>query len=347
MNAPTNSLPLTVILIFTFVFCSNPKEDNMMPAGESRYAIALHGGAGAIAKNIDEEVKAGYLASLSEALKLGEELLREGGSSLDAVSNAVRYLEDDPRFNAGRGAVYTSEGSHELDASIMDGRDLAIGAVAGVRTVKNPILLARKVMEESPHVLFAGDGAERFADQTGVERVEESYFHTGRRSRQLDRARRQEAVLLDHSQEDINPKGYDMDENKMGTVGAVALDRQGNLAAATSTGGMTNKQPGRVGDSPIAGAGTYADNQTAAVSGTGAGEEFIRHAVAYQVTALMEYKGLSLDEAASHVIFEKLEPGDGGIIAIGKDGSIAMPFSTTGMFRGAANSEGLFEVKIH
>lgn len=342
MNLFTNFL-ITIVIASFAIASSNPNEENTMQANNQNYAIAIHGGAGVISKDIDDEVRDGYLESLSEALRLGEDILKEGGTSIDAVVAAVRHMEDDPRFNAGKGAVYTSEGGHELDASIMDGSNLATGAVAGVRTVKNPILLAQKVMEESRHVLFAADGAERFADGTDVERVEESYFHTERRYNQLQRAREQGAVFLDHSQEEFDT-GFD--ENKMGTVGAVALDQHGNLAAATSTGGMTNKQTGRIGDSPIVGAGTYADNNTAAVSATGAGEEFIRNAVAYQVTAIMEYRGSSLEEAAHHVIFEKLQPGDGGIIAVGKDGAIVMPFSSPGMFRGAADSKGLFDVRI-
>lgn len=345
MKNLTNNLKVCVILVLIFS-CSDTNEENVMQMNELTYSIAIHGDAGVISKDIEDDVRDGYLGSLSEALRMGEDILKEGGTSIDAVVAAVRHLEDDPRFNAGKGAVFTSDGGHELDASIMDGSNLETGAVAGVKTIKNPIVLARKVMEESDHVLFAADGAELFADETNVERVEESYFNTERRYNQLLRAREQGAVLLDHSQEEFNKSRTDFDEDKMGTVGAVALDQHGNMAAATSTGGMTNKQTGRIGDSPIVGAGTYADNNTAAVSSTGAGEEFIRNAVAYQITAIMEYKGSTLEEAANHVIHEKLEPGDGGVIAVGKDGTIVMPFSSTGMFRGSANSDGFFDVRI-
>ncbi|MEX0686452.1 MAG: isoaspartyl peptidase/L-asparaginase [Balneolales bacterium] len=325
---------------------TNLNPDHAMSDTEPIYAIAIHGGAGVISEDLPENIKNEYLESLSDALRAGEEILKDGGSSLDAVEASVRLMEDNPLFNAGKGAVYTSDGEHELDASIMDGSNLAIGAVAGVKTIKNPIVLARKVMEESNHVLFATEGAESFADGTDVERVDPSYFDTERRYQQLERAREQGAVYLDHSNESFTEGNRDFDEDKRGTVGAVALDQHGNLAAATSTGGMTNKQRGRIGDSPIVGAGTYADNNTAAISATGVGEEFIRHVVAYQITALMEYKGVTLDEAARHVIFNKLQPGDGGVIAVGKDGSISMPFSSTGMFRGSANSKGMFDVRI-
>ncbi|MEX0778135.1 MAG: isoaspartyl peptidase/L-asparaginase [Balneolales bacterium] len=338
-------MAICVLYLLAFA-CSTFNDENAMQTDQKKYSIAIHAGAGVISKDIDDDVRDAYLKSLSVALRLGEDILKDGGSSLDAVVAAVQQMEDDPKFNAGKGAVYNSEGGHELDASIMDGSNLETGAVAGVRTIKNPIILARKVMEESSHVLFAADGAERFADGTDVERVDESYFDTERRYNQLLRAREQNALLLDHSGKELKPTTRDFDEDKMGTVGAVALDEHGNLAAATSTGGMTNKETGRIGDSPIAGAGTYADNNTAAVSATGVGEEFIRNAVAYQITAIMEYKGSTLDEAANHVIYEKLEPGEGGIIAVGKDGSISMPFSSPGMFRGSANSDGLFDVKI-
>lgn len=345
MKVPTNTMIAFVTVIFA-ISCSNRNEGNIMQTNQQKYSIAIHGGAGVISKDIEDGVREEYLKSLSASLKLGEQILKEGGTSLDAVVAAVRHMEDDPKFNAGKGAVYTSDGGHELDASIMDGSNLETGAVAGVKTIKNPIILARKVMEESRHVLFAAEGAELFADETNVERVDESYFNTEHRYNQLLRAREQGAVLLDHTKEEFDKDRLDFDENKMGTVGAVALDQHGNLAAATSTGGMTNKQPGRMGDSPIVGAGTYADNNTAAISATGAGEEFIRNVVAYQIAAIMEYKGSSLEEAANHVIFEKLGPGDGGVIAVGKDGSISMPFSSPGMFRGSANSEGLFDVRI-
>ncbi len=318
------------------------------------YAIALHGGAGVISRDIDDEVRDGYLASLEQALTIGRDLLDEGGSSLDAVEQVIRYLEDDERFNAGRGAVFTSEGRHELDASIMDGRDLNAGAVAGVRTVRNPISLARKVMEESRHVMFAGDGAERFADMMDVERVDNSWFGTERRRGQLERAREQAGVPdaaggrqgMAHSGTGNPVADTAADIHPFGTVGVAALDRDGNLAAGTSTGGMTNKMPGRVGDSPVIAAGTYADNNSCAVSATGHGEKFIRNAVAYQICAIMEYRGATLAEAARIVIHDKLDEGDGGIIAVDYLGNISMEFSSPGMFRGTADSGGRFEVAI-
>ena len=248
----------------------------------------------------------------------------EGGTSLDAVEQILVFIENDPKFNAGKGAVYNHDGNHELDASIMDGRTHACGAVAGVTTVKNPISLARRVMERTRHVLLAGAGAERFADETGVERVTQDYFHTERRYRQW-----QERL-----------------KGARGTAGAVALDRHGNLAAGTSTGGLTDKRFGRIGDSPIIGAGTYADNATCAVTGTGVGEEYIRYAVALRISALMAYRGLSLQDAAEEVIMKTLKPGDGGIAGVDHSGAIALVFNTEGMFRGAADSNGRFEVAI-
>lgn len=336
-------------------------EDNME---QKEYAIAIHGGAGVISRDLEAGLRDGYLAALDEALTTGRDLLAGGGSSLDAVETVIRFLEDDERFNAGKGAVFTNEGNHELDASIMDGRDLNAGAVAAVRTVKNPITLARKVMEESRHVMFAADGAEQFADRMGVERVENSYFSTDRRREQLERAQEQALVLPDHTEPGRNNRQirsgstnravYGRSEKSNGngfpdiysTVGVVALDRNGNLAAGTSTGGMTNKRFGRIGDSPIIAAGTYADNNTCAVSATGHGEKFIRNAAAYQICAGMEYGGLTLREAAERVIHEKLDEGDGGIIAVDRFGNIVLEFSTPGMFRGAADSDGLFETAI-
>lgn len=343
-----NNLVKIIFLLFTataatFAFVSCEPEttdtDNTIIAMEQKdFAIALHGGAGVISRDIEPEIRDGYLSSLEEALTIGRDLLDEGHSSLDAVEAVIRYLEDNERFNAGKGAVFTSEGKHELDASIMNGRNLEAGAVAGVRTVKNPVSLARKVMEESRHVMFSGDGAELFADETDVDRVENSYFSTERRKEALQRAREQASVILDHS--------GDHDRQKYSTVGVAALDRDGNLAAGTSTGGMTNKKPGRIGDSPVIGAGTYADNNSCAVSATGHGEKFIRNAVAYQICAIMEFQGATLEEAAHIVIHEKLDEGDGGIIAVDKTGNITLEFSSPGMFRGAADSEGRFDVAI-
>lgn len=297
------------------------------------WALAIHGGAGVISKDMPEERKQAYFDALEAALELGKESLDGGATALDTVEKVVRQLEDDPKFNAGKGAVYTHEKTHELDAAIMDGATLDCGSVAAVTTVKNPITLARLVMERSPHVFLIGEGAEVFADETGVERVDPSYFDTERRREQLERRLKEEAAGA-------------AEDTERSTVGAVALDREGNLAAATSTGGLTNKRFGRVGDVPVIGAGTYANNRTCAVSGTGKGEQFIRHTVAHSISAAMEHGGMSLQEAAELVIHQRLEPGDGGVIAVGADGSIALVFNSPGMFRGAADAEGRFEVKI-
>lgn len=298
-----------------------------------RFSIAIHGGAGVIDRGAPEAEREAYRQSLERALRHGRDRLANGDAALDVVESVVRILEDDPNFNAGKGAVFTEDGRHELDASIMDGRNLACGAVAGVRTVKNPISLARRVMEQTNHVLLVSDGAEQFATTVGVERVDPSYFDTDRRRRALERVLEERKKKADQ-------------EKSRGTVGCVALDSRGHLAAATSTGGMTGKRFGRAGDSPIIGAGTYADDRTCAVSCTGTGEEFIRHVVAFQVSALMRYAGMSVDKAARTVIFERLQPDDGGLIAVSATGEIAMPYSSSGMFRGKADSTGLFRVSI-
>ena len=302
-----------------------------------KYAIAIHGGAGSMAATLDEAERAAYEKSLTAALGQGRDLLADGATALDVVEKVIRTLEDDPRFNAGRGAVFNAEGSHELDASIMDGRDRSCGGVAGVRTVKNPISLAKLVMTKTPHVLLSNDGAERFAGEMNVARVETTYFDTDRQRLRWKAV--QEAIRT--SQADAKIK-----DEKMGTVGCVVLDRYGNLAAGTSTGGLTNKRYGRIGDSPVIGAGTYADNATCAVSCTGIGEHFIRNAVAYDVSARMAYKEESVGEAVRQIIHEKLEPNFGGIIAVSRTGEIALDFNTAGMFRGAADANGRFEIGI-
>ena len=323
--------------------CTSSQEDatvlndaaSSSAADQAQWALAIHGGAGVISKDLPDSVRAGYEASLEAALAQGRDMLSAGVPALDVVEAVVRVLEDDPRFNAGKGAVYTADGVHELDAAIMDGRDRSAGAVAGVRTVRHPISLARKVMEQTLHVLLMGDGAEVFADETGVERVANDWFDTERRRRQLEAAQRRQAQAQDPER-----------SSTYGTVGAVALDTQGNLAAATSTGGMTNKRYGRVGDVPVIGAGTYADNATAAISCTGTGEQFIRHVVAHQIASRMELTGETLNQAAAYVVHERLDSGDGGIIAVGADGEIALVFNSTGMFRGAADATGRFDVAI-
>lgn len=298
--------------------------------------IAIHGGAGTLSRsNISPEQEAAYHAALAEILRAGQRVLAEGGSALDAVSLAVDLLEDNPLFNAGHGAVFTSAESHELDAAVMDGRDLRAGAVACVSRIKRPLRAARAVMEHSEHVLLAGPGAEAFAASQGLELVDPSYFSTEFRRAQLKRAQAADVTVLDHDGgQDQRP----LDETrKFGTVGAVALDAQGNLAAATSTGGMTNKRPGRVGDSPLIGAGTYADNRTAAISCTGSGEMFIRANAAFDVCARMAYGGLSLAQAAEAVVMQALPAidGRGGLIAVDAQGHVSLPFNTEGMYRGS------------
>ena len=279
------------------------------------YGLVIHGGAGTITrKNMSSEKESAYRDKLTEALAAGFEILEKGGSSMDAVETTIKSMEDSPLFNAGKGAVFTNAGTNELDASIMDGSTLQAGAVAGVKTIKNPISAARKVMDETWHVMLAGEGADNFAKEQGLEIVNNDYFYTERRWKALQKAQ---------------------DSEKHGTVGCVALDRNGNLAAGTSTGGLTNKRWGRIGDTPIVGAGNYANNQTCGVSGTGQGEYFIRGNMAFDVSALMNYSLLSVEQAARQVI-DKLSDrgGRGGLIAMDKNGNIAMPFNTEGMYRG-------------
>lgn len=292
--------------------------------------IAIHGGAGAITRaELSQEQELRYIQALSEIVETGQRMLEAGRSALDVVTEAVRLLEECPLFNAGIGAVYTRDETHELDACVMDGNTLQAGAVAGVSHLRNPILAARLVMERSPHVMMIGEGAENFAIAQGMERVSADVFSTPERYAQLLVARAEGKTVLDHS-------GTLLDENtKMGTVGAVALDIFGNLAAATSTGGMTNKLPGRVGDSPLVGAGCYANNANVAVSCTGTGEVFIRALAAYDIAALMDYGGLSLSEACERVVMEKLPAlgGSGGLIAIDHEGNVALPFNSEGMYR--------------
>ena len=334
MKAPLLLLALCCLSVVTIAQTPASQQPAADPAkGPVRWAIAIHGGAGVISKSMPEATKREYFAALEAALKVGREALAAGGTSLDVVEKVVRVLEDDPKFNAGKGAVFTSEGTHELDAAIMDGRTLGCGSVAALKTIKNPIVLARLVMERSPHVFMVGDGAERFADEMKVERVPNEHFSTPRRRQQWEEEQRKQRQKAGKPEEDRD------------TVGAVALDVHGNLAAATSTGGTTNKRFGRLGDVPVIGAGTYANNHTCAVSATGIGEQFIRHTVAHDVSAMMEYAGLPLQQAAERVI-GKLKPGDGGVIAVGRDGSIALVFNSEGMFRGAADSNGRFEVAI-
>ncbi|CAM7199832.1 MULTISPECIES: beta-aspartyl-peptidase [Citrobacter] len=292
--------------------------------------IAIHGGAGAITRSqLSQEQELRYIQALSDIVETGQRMLEDGRSALDVVTEAVRLLEECPLFNAGIGAVYTRDETHELDACVMDGNTLNAGAVAGVSHLRNPILAARLVMEHSPHVMMIGEGAENFAIAQGMERVSADIFSTPERYAQLLAARTAGETVLDHSASPLD------ENNKMGTVGAVALDMFGNLAAATSTGGMTNKLPGRVGDSPLVGAGCYANNASVAVSCTGTGEVFIRALAAYDIAALMDYGGLSLSAACERVVMEKLPAlgGSGGLIAIDHEGNVALPFNSEGMYR--------------
>lgn len=299
-------------------------------------ALVIHGGAGNIyKKNIPDSLEVEYRAKMAQALEAGYEILKNGGKSIDAVQATINIMEDSPLFNAGKGAVFTNEGSNELDASIMDGKTLNSGAVAGVRHIKNPINAAIEVMQNSPHVMMAGKGAEEFAKLQGLEIVNADYFFTEKRYKQLQKIKEREL----EKQGSIRT----MDGNyKFGTVGAVALDKFGNIVAGTSTGGMTNKRFGRIGDAPIIGAGTYANNKTCGISATGHGEYFIRSVVAYDISALMEYKELSLQEAADKVIHEKLIDlgGEGGVIGLDAKGNIMMSFNSNGMFRGYITKEG-------
>jgi beta-aspartyl-peptidase (threonine type) len=346
---------LATILGTLFLGCENqtPATESKQPAAERpAYALVLHGGAGALKRAaMSSEKEAAYRAALDSALTVGETILQNGGSALDAVEQTIVFLENSPLFNAGRGAVFTHEGKNELDASIMDGATQKAGAVGGVTTVKNPIRLARTVMERSPHVFLAGRGAEQFAAENEVEIVDPKWFYTKERWEVLQELLKEEKEksggrghlkLMEYMQKEQVPDG------KFGTVGCAALDGNGNLAAGTSTGGMTNKRWNRIGDAPVIGAGTYASNDACAISCTGHGEFFIRYAVAHDVWALMAYKGLSLAEAADFVVNKKLveKGGEGGLIAVDKEGNIAMPFNSEGMYRGFAKP-GVREVAIY
>lgn len=313
-------------------------------AAEGEIAIVIHGGAGTILKeNMTPEKEAEYRAALTGALKAGYEILAGGGSSIDAVEAAIRLMEDSPLFNAGRGAVFTNQGRNEMDASIMDGATLNAGAVASVTRIKNPISAARAVMTGSKHVMLTGRGAAAFAEEQGLELADSAYFWTQHRWDRLQKVKAEEASESGHRSEPATGC-----EEKLGTVGCVALDRRGDLAAGTSTGGLTNKRWGRVGDSPIIGAGTYASNKTCGVSGTGVGEYFMRGLVAYDVSAHMEYLGVSLEDATTAVI-DKLTAmgGPGGFIALDADGNVAMRFNTKGMYRGYMKADGAPHVFLY
>jgi beta-aspartyl-peptidase (threonine type) len=334
---------------------SYPEMKQLQGPQNPRLAFLIHGGAGVITRgSLTPEKEKAYRAKLEEVVMVGYKALQDGKTSLDAVEIAIRMMEDSPLFNAGKGAVFTHDGKNELDSSIMDGKTLAAGAVAGLRHVKNPITLARAVMEKSPHVMMVGDGAEKFAKEQNIELVDEKYFWTQERWDALQKILKEEkeketAKPVEKKIGQVSQPASELPYNKFGTVGAVALDKFGNLAAGTSTGGMTNKRYGRVGDSPIIGAGTYANNNSCAVSGTGYGEYFIRLGVARDVGALMEYRALPVQQAADLVIHQKLQNlgGDGGIIAMDKYGNMAISFNSEGMYRAYINSEGKPVVEIY
>lgn len=326
--------PLSQALLSLLLFaaaCLTISSSVAQETEAGKIMFVIHGGAGAIERGeMTPELEKEYRAKLTEALEAGYRILKEKGTSLDAVEAAIRLMEDSPLFNAGKGAVFTHAGKNELDASIMDGSNLKAGAVAGLKRIQNPISLARMVMEKSPHVMMATEGAEQFAKEQGVEFVPEKYFFTERRWKELEEKKKKEAA------------------DGKGTVGAVALDAAGNLAAGTSTGGMVNKRFGRVGDSPIIGAGTYADNESCAVSATGDGEYFIRASVAHDIVALVRYKNLPVAEAAGAVLDKvKRLGGTGGVIVLDRAGNFALPFNTAGMYRGHIGADGKAVVEIY
>lgn len=317
-----------LLILFGILSCKSIKEKEIEP----NFAIAIHGGAGTIIKaNMTAELENEYRATLQKAITIGHDVLKNGGSSLEAVQKTIIVLEDSPLFNAGKGAVLTNKGICELDASIMDGKSLKAGAVAGVTIVKNPILLANRVMENSKHVMLISKGAEEFAKENKLEIVDPNYFITEKAQKTLEKAQKTE-----HK------------DQKFGTVGCVALDKYGNLAAGTSTGGMTNKRWGRVGDSPIIGAGTYANNATCAVSATGWGELFIRSVVAYDISAMLEYKKETL-AVATQKVMDKVKNlgGEGGVIAMDKKGNITFEFNTAGMYRASIDKKGKLYIGIY
>src|SRR5438132_164919 len=324
---------------------SERNQDHQPNMKMKKIGLAIHGGAGTIERsNMTPEREREFRAGLERALTAGYEILKRGSSSLDATEAAVRTLEDDPHFNAGKGSVFTSAGTNEMDAAIMDGKTLAAGAVASLKHVKSPISLARLVMEKSGHVMMDSEGAETFAKEKGIELVDQKYFFTQDR---WDALQKIKAAEKNHTSG--GGKAFLItDQDRHGTVGAVALDQNGNLAAATSTGGTTNKRPGRIGDTPVIGAGTYANNATCAVSATGDGEYFIRATVGLDVSALMEYRGMSLKDAAQAELDKVAKlGGNGGLIAIDHQGNVTLPFNTSGMYRGYVDANGKFAIEIY
>ncbi|MCF6167824.1 isoaspartyl peptidase/L-asparaginase [Lutibacter sp.] len=330
------------LIILFLISCENTSTDKEVSKRKpNSFAIVIHGGAGGIKREyFTKEQQEAYVQKLREALDAGYKVLENGGISLNAIEAAINVMEDSPLFNAGKGAVYNSEGNQEMDAAIMDGKTLNAGAVAGVNHIKNPILAARIVMDSSKHVLLSGKGAEIMAKKYGIEMVDSSYFFTQKRLNQLRKIQGKEKMQLDHTAFLI--KNELIDDHKYGTVGAVAIDKNGNIAAGTSTGGMTNKKFGRIGDVPLIGAGTYANNLTCGISATGTGEYFIRTVASHDVSSLIQYKKLSPKEALHTVLFDKIGKlgGEGGMILIDKNGDVYWDFNSTGMFRGYKKSTG-------
>ncbi len=348
---------LATFLLFPILLSAQQKSKTGMLKLQSpqnpRLGFVIHGGAGVIKRgSLSPEREKEYRAILEKSVLAGYKALQSGKSSLDAIQAAIIIMEDSPMFNAGKGSVFTADGKNELDASIMDGKTMNAGAVAGLHTVKNPILLARAVMDKSPHVMMIGDGAEKFAKEMKLELVPEKYFWTQRRwdslQRIIKREKEREKAKKEGKQVSIN-EYFELPENKFGTVGAVALDKDGNLAAGTSTGGMTYKKYGRVGDVPVIGAGTYADNKNCAVSATGWGEFFIRLSVSKDICSLVEYKDMGIQDAANMVIKQKLQKagGDGGVIALDNKGNIGISFNSEGMYRAYINDKGEPVVEIY
>ena len=346
------NLAFTLLSFLVLIGCTpNGKESkNEQSQKVNDFAIIIHGGAGTILKkNMTNEKEAAYKAKLEEAIKVGHTILKNGGTSQEAVIKTIQVMEESPLFNAGKGAVFTNAGTNELDASFMDGKTLNAGAVAGVKDVKSPIELAVKVMTDSEHVMLSGEGASTFAKEKGLEIVDPSYFYTERRFKSLQRIIDREKTQLDHDDKTAVFYDSDIKNAKFGTVGCVALDKNGNIAAGTSTGGMTNKRWGRIGDAPIIGSGTYANNNTCGVSSTGWGEYFIRRQVAYDISAQMEYQQKSLKEATTDVIQNKLTKlgGTGGVVALDKNGNMSFEFNTAGMYRASMNDKGDLVIKIY
>ena len=342
---------ITALFLISFgCQTEKPSTENKKSEKVNDFAIIIHGGAGTILKkNLSDEMEKAYKAKLEESIKAGHTILKNGGTSQEAVIKAIQVMEESPLFNAGKGAVFTHDETNELDASFMDGKTLNAGAAAGVTNVKSPIELAVKVMTDSDHVMLSGKGASTFAKEKGLEIVDPSYFFTERRFKSLQRIKNRNKTELDHDDKKAAFYDADIKNAKFGTVGCVALDKNGNIAAGTSTGGMTNKRWGRIGDAPIIGSGTYANNKTCGVSSTGWGEYFIRSQVAYDISAQMEYQQKSLKEATTDVIQNKLTKlgGTGGVVALDKNGNMSFEFNTAGMYRASMDDKGEIVIKIY